>query len=246
MTTATGQTRLAPDVLDAATSARVISVAILFLAALAAIELTMNEAFYIYNPVVIGNQRVPAGEIVAASQMETLHVLWLQPERVADSLLTKMPELQAAFVWCGLPAECTIQVTERQPAFEWRQGQTRTWVDTEGMAFSARSQTLDLPIVEVAPGVTALLPGHRVGADLVSTMLALAKDLPEVKSYRFTAEHGIEFSDPKGNWPVYIGVASDATARVTMWKALAASLASRNIRPKFVDVQYPTAPFYSK
>jgi hypothetical protein len=246
MTTATGQTRLAPAVLDAATSARVVSVAILFLATLAAFELTMNEAFYIYNPVVMGNQRVPASEIAADSQMEALHVLWLQPDRVADSLLTKMPELHAAFVWCGLPAECTIQVAERQPAFEWRQGQTRTWVDAEGMAFPARGQTPDVPVVEIAPGVTALLPGRQVEADLVSTMLALAKNLLEVKLYRFTAEHGVEFNDPKGNWPVYVGVGSDATARVAMWKALSASLASRNIRPKFVDVQYPNAPYYGK
>jgi hypothetical protein len=114
------------------------------------------------------------------------------------------------------------------------------------MTFPARGQTPDVPVIEVAPGVTALLPGHQAEADLVSTMLALTKDLPEVKLYRFTAEHGIEFSDPKGNWPVYIGIGLDTTARVAMWKALSASLASRNVRPKFVDVQYPTAPFYSK
>jgi hypothetical protein len=31
-----------------------------------------------------------------------------------------------------------------------------------------------------------------------------------------------------------------------MWRALALSLASRNIRPRFVDVHYPNAPFYDK
>jgi hypothetical protein len=149
-------------------------------------------------------------------------------------------------VWCGLPADCAIQVTERQPAFEWRQGQARTWVDAEGIAFPARGQTPNVPVIQVASGIAAPLPGRKVDSGLLDTMLALATALPEVKSYRFTTERGVEFSDPKGNWPVYIGVGADAAERVTMWRALAASLALRNIRPTFVDVRYPTAPFYGK
>jgi hypothetical protein len=242
----TGRAQVTGSVLDATTSARIISVAILFLVAVGALGLTTSEAFYIYNPIVIGHQRVPANEIIAASQMETWHVVWLQPDRVSASLLAKMPELGAAFVWCGLPADCTIQVTERQPAFEWRQGQVRTWVDAQGVAFPARGQTPDMPVVQVAAGVPAPLPGHQVDAGLVRTMSALAAVLPEVKSYRFTAERGIEFSDPKGNWPVYIGIGPDAAERVAMWKGVSTSLASRSVRPTFVDVRYPTAPFYGR
>ena len=250
MTTDTGETRLASDVFDAATSARAISVAILFLAVLAALELALGEAFYIYSPAVTGNQRVSADEIVAASQIETLHVLWLQPECAAKTLVNNMPGLRAAFIWCGLPAECTIQVLEREPAFEWRQGQTRTWVDAEGVAFPARGQTPDIPLVEAAPGVPALLPGHQVDRALVDTLLELVRVLPEVKSFRYTTERGVEFSDPQGNWPVYVGVGrsepGEMAARVAMWKALAANLASRNVQPKFVDVRYPQAPYYGK
>ena len=149
-TAAVGQASAATPALDAVTCARVISGAILFLVALGALGLTTSEAFYIYNPTVTGNQRAPASEIVAASGIETLHVLWLQPDKVAGALLTKMPELSSAFVWCGLSADCTIQVTERQPAFEWRQGQARTWVDAEGIAFPARGQTPDIPVAQVA------------------------------------------------------------------------------------------------
>lgn len=245
-TAAVGQASAASSTLDAATGARVISGAILFLVVLGAIGLATSEAFYIYNPTVVGNLRVPAGEIAAASGIETLHVLWLQPDKAAASLLAKMPELSAAFVWCGFPADCTIQVAERQPAFEWRQGQVRTWVDAEGIAFPARGQTPDIPVIQAGSGVVVTLPGHKVDAALLDTMLALAKSLPEVKTLRFTAERGIEFSDPKGNWPVYVGVGADASERVAMWRALAASLASRRIRPTFVDVRYPTAPFYGK
>jgi cell division septal protein FtsQ len=250
MTTATGETRLAPAVLDAAMSARAISVAILFLVALAALELTLGEAFYIYNPAVTGNQRIPVDEIVAASQIETLHVLWLQPERTAQMLVRNLPGVRSAFIWCGLPAECTIQVLEREPAFEWRQGQTRTWVDAEGVAFPARGQSPDIPVVEASPSVPALLPGHQVDRALVDTLLELVRVLPEVKAFRYTTERGVEFSDPQGNWPVYVGVgrseAGEMAARVTIWKAIAADLASRNVRPKYVDVRYPQAPYYGK
>lgn len=245
-TMATSQARTASPVLDATAGARVISAAILFLIAVAAIGLTVNDTFYISNPAVTGNQRVPADEIVVASEMEALHILWLQPDRTSSSLSAKMPELRAAFVWCGLPANCAIQVVERQPAFEWRQGQARTWVDAEGVAFPARGQAPDMQVVQVASGVAAPLPGQKVDAKLVGTMLALAKALPEVKSYRHTAERGVEFSDPRSNGPVYVGVGQDMAERVEIWKALSANLASRDIHPTFIDVHYPTAPFYGK
>jgi len=246
MTTAAGKVRLAPTVLDATTSARVISVVILFVVVLAAVELTTNETFYIYHPAVLGNERVSSAEVITASQIEGLHVLWLSPGQMAASLRANLPELRAAFVWCGLPAECAIQVEERRPAFEWKQGQTRTWIDAEGMVFPARGQSPGVPVIEVAPNVTALLPGQQADSGLVSAMLALAGALPEVKLYRFTAEHCIEFNDPKANWPVYVGVGPDVAARVAMWRSLATSLASRNIKPKFVDVHYANAPFYGK
>ncbi len=249
-TTATGQWRLSPHVLDAAASARMLSVMILLAIIAAGVEMATSVNFYIYNPTVTDaqgkGQRVPAKDIIAASQIETLHVFWLEPEQTASALVARMPELRAAFIWCGLPATCTIQVLERQPAFEWRQGQVRTWVDVEGVAFGARGQVRELPIVDVPAGVPVLLPGQQATHDLVNTMLTLATVLPEVKQYRFTPERGVEFTDPKGNWPVYVGLGSDVAARVTMWRALAASLAARNIRPKFVDVRYANAPFYSK
>ncbi len=246
VTTDTGQTRVAPHVLDAAASARMFSLVILVAVGIAAWQLTTSENFYIYNPAVLGNASVPANEIIAASQIDTLHVLWLQPERASAALLARMPELRSAFIWCGLPATCAIQVTERQPAFEWRQGQMRTWVDVAGMAFGARGQAQDLAVVDVLPGVPALTPGHQADKGVVQAMLTLATVLPEVKQYRFAPEHGVEFNDPNGNWPVYVGVGKDVAARVTMWRTLNASLAARNIRPKFVDVRYANAPYYGK
>ncbi len=246
MVTANGQTRLVPAVLDAAMSARAISVAILFSTILAAFELAMGEAFYIYNPAVAGNQRVPAAEIVTASGIETLHVLWLQPERAASALTEKLPQVRSAFIWCGLPADCTIQVLEREPMIEWKQNQTRTWVDAEGIAFPARGQALSLPVIEVAPDVPALLPGRSVKPELISAVQDLVRALPEIRRLRYTPGRGIEFADPQGNWPVYVGVGPDMVERVSMWKSVSASLVSRKIQPKFIDVRYPQAPYYGK
>ncbi len=246
MTTEVGGRRLAPHVLDAAASARMLSVVILVAVIAAAVQIATSANFYIYNPTVIDNQRVPANEIAAASGIETLHVLWLQPDRAAAELVKRMPELRRAYIWCSFPAACSIQVMERQPVFEWRQGQMRSWVDMEGVAFAARGQAPELAVVEAPAGQTVLLPGQHTDEDLVTSMLTLASVLPEIRQYRYTAERGVEFSDPKGNWPVYLGTGKDMAARVAMWKALAASLASRNVRPKFVDVRYANAPFYAK
>jgi cell division septal protein FtsQ len=244
--TANGQTRLVPAVLDAAMSARAISVAILFSAVLAAFELAAGEAFYIYSPAVVGNQRVPAAEIVAASSLETLHVLWLQPERAARTLTEKMPEVRSAFIWCGLPAECTIEVLEREPMFEWKQNQTRTWVDAEGIAFPARGPAPSIPVIEIAPEVPALLPGRQVKPELIGAVQELVRVLPDIKGLHYTPGRGIEFTDPQGNWPVYVGVGPDMAERVSMWKSVSANLVSRKIQPKFIDVRYPQAPYYGK
>jgi len=242
--TAAGKPSLTLTVLDLALNVRLVSVMILGLVALAAVELTMDEAFYIYEPVVIGNQRVPSAEIIAASQIEGLHIFWLQPTQVAQTILTQLPDLREANVWCELPAECTIHVVERQPAFEWQQGQIRLWVDDEAVAFLARSMAPDVPVLEAVPGAPALLPGRCTDDRLVRTMLGLIQALPQVKLYRFTNEHGIEFTDPQGDWPVYIGLGTDVAERVAVWRALSASLTARHIHPKFVDVHYPSAPFY--
>ncbi len=246
MATASGQTRLAPHALDAAASARMPSLLLLVAVAAAALHMATSENFYIYKPAVVDNHRVPANEIIAASQIETLHVLWLNGNRAAAALVARMPDLQSASIACAFPAVCTIQVSERQPMFEWKQGQTRTWVDVEGMSFGARGQVAGLTVVEAPPALPALLPGHRASPELVTTLLALTTVLPEIKQYRFTPEHGLEFSDPKGNWPVYLGVGPDMAERVSMWKALAANLAERKIRPKYVDVRYANAPFYAR
>jgi len=244
--TATGQAQLMPAVLNAALSARAISAALLFVVAAVAVELVVDEAFYIYNPAVVGNQRVPASDIIAASGIETLHILWLQPESTSRALTLKMSELHSASVGCALPARCTIQVVEREPALEWKQGQTRTWVDAEGMAFPARGQTPAIPVIEVAPEVPALLPGRHVAPELLSAIADLVRVLPDVKTFRYTTGRGFEFADPQGRWPVYVGVGPDMAARVSMWKALAANLASRNVRPRYIDVRYPQAPHYGK
>jgi cell division septal protein FtsQ len=246
MVTANGRAALMPAVFDAAMSARVLSVAILFGVLLAAFELAMGEAFYIYNPSVTGNQRVPAADILAASGIETLHVLWLEPERAARALTAKLPEVRAAFIWCSLPAECTIQVREREPMFEWKQNQTRTWVDAEGYAFPARGPTPPIPVIEIAPDVPALVPGRPVQAELIGAVQELVRILPEVKSLRYSPARGIEFTDPQGNWPVIVGVGPDMAGRVNMWKAVSANLVSRKVQPKFIDVRYPQAPYYGK
>jgi len=70
--------------------------------------------------------------------------------------------------------------------------------------------------------------------------------LPDVKQYRFTAERGIEFDDPTGRWPVYLGGGQAVSSRVSMWKEVTANLAARKVKPKFVDVRLANAPYYGK
>lgn len=230
-------------ILDVLITPRIASLALLAACLIGLAYLSFDARFYIYAPDVVGHHYVEAGDVVAASGLEGLHVAWVQPEQVARMILKRLPDLRAAQVACELPARCTIAVEERQPLFVWRQGDTGAWIDAGGVAFTMHG-TAGLPVVDMPPGL-APLPGTQVDRDLVAGVQALREALPELTALRYTTERGLEFSDPAGGWPVYLGSGPAMETRVAVWRALSDDLARRGVRPTFVDVRYARAPYYS-
>jgi hypothetical protein len=223
---------------------RLASGAILLALAMLGLWVGFGDAFYVVAPKVTGNVRVPEAEIVRGSGLLGLNVMWFSARETETTLLRTVPSLQAVRVSCGVPARCTIAVVERAPTFVWRWGGASAWIDERGVAFPARGDLSDLPVVE-SIDVQPPLPGQRVDEQLLTAIRAAALALPDVRIFRYSAAHGLEFSDASG-YPVYLGSGPNMSDRAAVWRALREDLAARGVAPKYVDVRFPLAPYYER
>lgn len=226
---------------------RVIGVILLVVLIGLAIWSGMDDRFYINTVKVTGNERVPADEIAQASGILGLQVFWFNANEVAARLPKALPSIKSARASCQLLGACKIAVQERQPVIAWQFGNAVTWIDADSVTFAARvmTNTADAPITVEAMQGPALFPGHQADTKIVQAALAVARELPEIRRYRYSETHGLEFDDARG-FAVYLGLGPDMAERVSLWKALSADLDARKVQPKFVDVRYPAAPFYGQ
>ena len=207
----------------------------------------MDDRFYINTVKITGNERVPANEIASASGILGLQVFWFNAKEVEAHLPVALPSIKSAHAGCQLLGACTLAVQERQPVIAWQFGNAVTWIDADSVTFAARviTNTADAPITVEATQGPALFPGNQADMKIVQAALTVAQEMPEIRRYRYSATHGLEFDDARG-FAVYLGLGPDMAERVSLWKALSADLDARKVQPKFVDVRYPAAPFYGQ
>jgi cell division septal protein FtsQ len=211
----------------------------------AALFVIFGDTFYITRVSIAGNLRTPAQEILQTSEIGGQHILWVKHGEAAARIVNGIPSIKNARVDCQLPNKCVITVQERQPSVVWQFGGAVTWIADDGMAFAARLvNDKDLKLVTIeAPQGPALLPGKEADQRIVSAALAVAKALPNVRHYKYSSEHGLEFQSAR-DFPVYLGLGENMADRAMMWKALETQLEQQGITPKFVDLRYPVAPYF--
>lgn len=204
-----------------------------------------GDTFYVARVSVSGNLRTPAEEILQTSNIGGMHILWVDHAKAAERIVNGIPSIQSARVDCQLPNKCTIKVAERRPSVAWRFGGAITWIADDGMAFAAQvNQGEDLQLISIdAPQGPALLPGKEADQRTVTAALAVVKALPEVREYKYTSEHGLEFRSEQG-FAVYLGLGENMADRAMLWKAVEAELARLGVTPQFVDLRYPVAPYF--
>jgi len=211
----------------------------------AALFVIFGDTFYVTRVSVVGNTRTSAQEILQISEIGGEHILWVNHGEAAQRIAAGIPSIKSARVDCQLPNKCTIKVQERQPSVAWQFGGAVTWIADDGMAFAAKvvnGQDLQLVSIE-APQGPALLPGKEADQRTVNAALAVAKALPNVRHYKYSAEHGLEFQSAAG-FPVYLGLGENMADRAMLWKAVEAQLDQQGITPQFVDLRYPSAPYF--
>ncbi len=211
----------------------------------AALYVSFSDTFYVTRVRVLGNTRTPPLEILQASNIAGEHIVWVNHADAERRITQGVPSIKSARIDCQLPNRCIIQVQEREPMVAWKFGGAVTWLADDGIAFAARvtsGDDLNLIVVE-APQGPALLPGKEADPKLVKAVLAIVHEIPDVRHYRYSGEHGLEFSDARG-FPVYLGLGENMADRALIWKSLREQLAQNGVTPKFVDLRFPLAPYY--
>jgi cell division protein FtsQ len=203
----------------------------------------LSDTFYVTRLSVAGNALTPAQEIVQTSGIGGQHLLWVNHAAASERIVNGNPAIKSARVDCQLPNRCTIKVQERQPSVAWRFGGAVTWIADDGMAFAAKRNT-DLPLITIdALQGPALQPGKEADQRIVKSAVAVAKAIPNVRQYKYTAEHGLEFQS-KAGFPVYLGLGDNMADRAMLWKVVEAELKAQGVVPQFVDLRYPLAPYF--
>ena len=235
---------------------------LLFVVAAGALWLTLDDRFYIYHADVMGAVRVSPDEIFQASGLPRLHILWVRPAEIEARLLDALPTLESAQVVCELPAQCAIAVVERQPRVMWDEDGQLWWIDAEGVIFSGPPSSPptsgDVPPSFPPTGgdegggaegwvVRGPLPRGEDGQLDERVHIALTElwtTGADVSPLLYVPGRGLVFTDERG-WRVVVGQGSGMDERLQVLEWLAADLETRGLAPRFVDVRFADAPYYS-
>ena len=219
--------------------------------------LTVDSRFYVYGAKITGTRRLTQDEVFRASGLDGLHILWTHSGTIESRILEALPSLETAEVDCRFPSDCAITVVERRPRVLWDVNGELWWVDEDGAVFLAQAGGAsevaegDLQILSEASGawmVTGPLPRDDEGHLEEQARLALAElwrsgvDLPT--AFQYSVEQGFSFVDEHG-WRVIVGEGSGMARRLQMFNKLTKHLELLEVTPRFVDVRFPSAPYYA-
>jgi len=201
---------------------------------------------------VSGNQRIAAEEIDAALGIGNSQIFKLIPAELEKRLRLNFPELLAARVTVGLPNQVYVEVTERTPIVVWNQDGGYTWIDESGVAFRPRGTAMNIIAVQAQnapnPVTTAasdpLTPLPFISADLVAAIKILGPQAPAGTALIYDARYGLGWADNRG-WRVFFGdQARDMALKLRVYDSMVQMVGTKAIRPEFISVQYPSAPYY--
>lgn len=225
-----------------------ISLFLLAAATVLSIWLAVDQRFYICRSDVSveGADHIAPEAVFQASELSGLHVLWVDRKTVRANVREAIPAVDGVRVRCRLLTDCTLVVEERKPVVTWKDGESLWWVDDQGVVFSAERARAE----ETLRGwlVSGPLPrdeDHRLEERVWTALEDLRSIEPQVAPVlRYVPSRGFVFTDERG-WRVVVGKGAGMGERLSLLEDLASSLQARDLTPRFVDVRFPEAAYYS-
>ena len=208
--------------------------------------------FRVMAPSVSENRAIGADEIRAVLGSSGQLIFSVAPTDLEIRLRRSFPELLSARVSVGLPNEVAVTVSERKPSILWEQGDGYTWIDDSGVAFRPRGtadnlitvEALTPPELDTAATTDPLAPAPYLSADVVNSIKMLGAQVPQGTTMLFDSRYGLGWSDARG-WQAFFGTgAREMSLRLRVYQSLVSTLQARGIAPAFINVQFPTAPYY--
>jgi len=230
---------------------RVVSGGLVLVILVAGVLVFTNPTFYVTRAEVGGLRYISAEEIYTQAGIAGYHILWIEPELVAERLATN-PSLDNASVVVRWPARVIILVREREPAIVWEQAGKGYWVDVRGHLMLMRR---DLPnlvrVINEGEAIPFQCPGPRCAdQDSISIDTDVVLGTQHLKTLRgnidvlyYDPSRGLSYQDGRG-WRGYFGVGTDMDIKLGIYETLVADLMARGIQPVYIDVSNPDAPFY--
>ena len=201
-----------------------------------------DPRFYVLDTQVLGAERESAAAILATSNLDRLHILWVDEEMAEHDIAEQFTSLAQVDVECRFPSRCVIAVEEHPLVLTWADGTGQFWVDQVGHISRAEGD-FDGGWVVSGP-----IPTDEEGL-LDDQVLMGLEDLerlgiaPQAIGYR--PGRGLVIEDGAG-WRVILGQGNGMEDRLGVYAAVREYLVAQNIHPRFVDVRFPEAPYYSE
>jgi hypothetical protein len=203
------------------------------------------DAFYVHSIAVGGLQYLTVEEVFALTEIADMHVFWVDPAQVRESIL-RSPTVADAQVTVEWPPQMVkVVIEERQPALVWEQSGVSTWIDLQGRVMLLREDRPDLIRVVTENQVDGPLgPNVQLDSDIVSGSLQLRSLYPEIAVLRYHPEKGLGYTDGRG-WDVWFGTGTDMPEKLIVYQAIIENLLARGIQPGEISIANRHAPFYS-
>lgn len=188
---------------------------------------------------VVGNQRVSAGAIYAASGLNGQSVLGLDTAAAAERVMA-LDGIRHAQIAVGLPRRATITVVETQPTLLWQSPTGVFAIDERGVAAPPPPDTAGLIQVHDLSGAIAA-PGDHLDPSLVAAAAAYGSRFGKL---RYEAGIGFGLTTVEG-WDVRLGVdAAAAPRQADLLAAFRHHVAGRQDRVAALDLRSVDRPYY--
>ncbi|MBV9269656.1 MAG: FtsQ-type POTRA domain-containing protein [Candidatus Eremiobacteraeota bacterium] len=202
--------------------------------------------FYPKRVSVVGNRAVASSEILARAAIVRTQNLWLQSAIRAERRIETIPDVRTASVRRTLPANVTIDVTERIPYARVRTPSGTAVVDSALRVLDGTLPPASAPLpVFVTSNAENLEPGHFLAGERLRQLRAdyerLRKAALPVRQMSLDKFGGLVATLP-GNVAILFGEDSDLEKKASLVDPILSQLGQHHRAISALDLRAPSTP----